>query len=406
MGLKWLKQLRNIAFVGMLLGLSFVSVGLNAQRAQAAPFICTNQFFQVINGTLKVLNPADGTYVVVGSTGSTGSLITNAIGYNSVDNYIYGWQEVDPYGGGSQGLVRIEDDATTTPLGIPAGVPTPANYVAGDFDTSGHLYILRGGTNQLYKVNVSALTSSMITMSSIPPLNEIVYVDGLLYSVAGTTLYTIDPVSGVITTKTLAITPDPGNPGSVYGAGWASNTGQLYFSRNSDGVIVEISNYTGVSPVATPVLAGQTASGNDGASCILAQSAITPLQATSDTGTTKKNTPITGTIAGGLLSNDSGQQIAVTSYTQPAHGSVVINPDGSYAYTPATDYVGSDSFTYTITDEFGSTRTATVTLTITDDPLVGPTLPDTGQPQLFVVIASFVLLGVGLLTYRMHIRHN
>lgn len=404
MGLKWLKHLRNIARGGMLLGLSFVFVGLNAQSAQAAPFICTNQFFQVIDGTLKVLNPADGTYSAVGS-GYTGSFNTNGIGYNSVDNYIYGWQDVSVFGG-SLGLVRIEDDATTTPLGIPAGVPTPANYVAGDFDTSGYLYILRGGTNQLYKVNVSALTSSMITMSSIPPLNEIVYVDGLLYSVAGTTLYTIDPVSGVITTKALAITPDPGNPGSVYGAGWASNTDQLYFSRNSDGVIVEISNYTGVSPVATPVLAGQTASGNDGASCILAQSAITPLQASNDAGTTKKNTPITGTVAEGLLNNDNGQQITVTGYTQPTHGSVVVNPDGSYTYTPAIDYVGSDSFTYTITDEFGSTRTATVTLTITDDPLVSPTLPDTGQPQLFVVIASFVLLGAGLLAYRLHIRHN
>ena len=55
------KQLRNIALGGMLLGLSFVFVGLNAQSAQAAPFICTNQFFQVIDGTLKMLNPADGT---------------------------------------------------------------------------------------------------------------------------------------------------------------------------------------------------------------------------------------------------------------------------------------------------------------------------------------------------------
>ena len=338
MGFKILKQLRNIALGGMLLGLSFVFVCLNAQSAQAAPFICTNQFFQVIDGTLKMLNPADGTYSAVGS-GYTGSFNTNGIGYNSVDNYIYGWQDVSVFGG-SLGLVRIEDDATTTPLGIPVGVPTPANYVAGDFDTSGYLYILRGGTNQLYKVNVSALTSSMITMSSIPPLNEIVYVDGLLYSVAGTTLYTIDPVSGVITTKALAITPDPGNPGSVYGAGWASNTDQLYFSRNSDGVIVEISNYTGVSPVATPVLAGQTASGNDGASCILAQSAITPLQASNDAGTTKKNTPITGTVAEGLLNNDNGQQITVTGYTQPTHGSVVVNPDGSYTYTPAIDYVG------------------------------------------------------------------
>jgi len=48
----------------------------------------------------------------------------------------------------------------------------------------------------------------------------------------------------------------------------------------------------------------------------------------------------------------------------PAHGAVTINPDGSYSYTPAADYNGSDSFTYKVDDGHGGTATATVALTI------------------------------------------
>ncbi|MBK8386163.1 MAG: cadherin-like domain-containing protein [Candidatus Accumulibacter sp.] len=31
----------------------------------------------------------------------------------------------------------------------------------------------------------------------------------------------------------------------------------------------------------------------------------------------------------------------------PSHGSVVVNADGSFTYTPDADYHGPDSFTYT-----------------------------------------------------------
>lgn len=68
-----------------------------------------------------------------------------------------------------------------------------------------------------------------------------------------------------------------------------------------------------------------------------------------------------------VLSNDidvDGDVLTVTSVTQPAYGTVVINSDGTVKYTPTADYVGNDSFTYTIVDEHGATDTATVTLTV------------------------------------------
>jgi len=68
-----------------------------------------------------------------------------------------------------------------------------------------------------------------------------------------------------------------------------------------------------------------------------------------------------------VLPNDSdpdGDPLTVTVFTQPEHGTVVRNPDGSFTYTPDADYIGDDSFTYTITDGKGGYDTATVTLNV------------------------------------------
>src|SRR4051794_4701610 len=49
--------------------------------------------------------------------------------------------------------------------------------------------------------------------------------------------------------------------------------------------------------------------------------------------------------------NESSQTLTITSVTQPAHGTVAItNAGADLTYTPAADYNGPDSFTYTATD--------------------------------------------------------
>jgi hypothetical protein len=59
----------------------------------------------------------------------------------------------------------------------------------------------------------------------------------------------------------------------------------------------------------------------------------------------------------GLFRNDSGDRITLTTHTSPAHGSLSLNPDGSFRYTPATGFTGTDSFTYTVTDAVARYRT-------------------------------------------------
>jgi hypothetical protein len=55
--------------------------------------------------------------------------------------------------------------------------------------------------------------------------------------------------------------------------------------------------------------------------------------------------------APGVLGNDTAGSGATASLAgAPAHGTAVVNPDGSFTYSPADGYVGADSFTYTLRD--------------------------------------------------------
>ena len=49
--------------------------------------------------------------------------------------------------------------------------------------------------------------------------------------------------------------------------------------------------------------------------------------------------------------------------TSPAHGTAILNANGSVTYTPAPGFTGTDSFTYTVSDGL-LTATATVSMTV------------------------------------------
>ncbi len=67
-----------------------------------------------------------------------------------------------------------------------------------------------------------------------------------------------------------------------------------------------------------------------------------------------------------VLANDSdpdGDPLTIVEVSQPSNGEAVIGDD-VILYTPATDFVGSDSFTYTIDDGRGGQATATVSVEV------------------------------------------
>ncbi|GGK09086.1 hypothetical protein GCM10009304_39030 [Pseudomonas matsuisoli] len=73
-----------------------------------------------------------------------------------------------------------------------------------------------------------------------------------------------------------------------------------------------------------------------------------------------------GVLSATLTAQDvDGDSFAFSAETQPAHGTVVMLPNGSFVYTPSPNYNGPDSFTYRVTDTDGGTVTATVLLNVT-----------------------------------------
>ena len=126
---------------------------------------------------------------------------------------------------------------------------------------------------------------------------------------------------------------------------------------------------------------------------------VTPVNdapvATDDTRTTVEDTPLV--IAPNvLLANDTdveGSTLSITAATQGGHGSTSRAADGTITYTPAANYNGTDSFTYTVSD--GSlTDTATVTVTVTpvnDAPVAVNDSVSTAKNTALVIAPNMLL---------------
>jgi hypothetical protein len=70
--------------------------------------------------------------------------------------------------------------------------------------------------------------------------------------------------------------------------------------------------------------------------------------------------------APGVLENDDAGNIAgltATLLSAPSHGTVILNPNGGFTYTPDATFVGDDTFTYTVSGH-GPSDTATVVITL------------------------------------------
>lgn len=63
-------------------------------------------------------------------------------------------------------------------------------------------------------------------------------------------------------------------------------------------------------------------------------------------------------------SDADGDTLSINSFTQAAHGTITRNASNQLIYTPNTNYNGTDSFTYTISDGNGGITTQTVALTV------------------------------------------
>lgn len=107
-----------------------------------------------------------------------------------------------------------------------------------------------------------------------------------------------------------------------------------------------------------------------------------------------------------VLANDLGDIRELVDVSEPTSGSAQLNADGTITYTPADDFNGPVSFSYTIEDEAGSQSKATVSVTVdpvNDDPQGLPVI--SGSPEVDQTLTADVggitdADGLGQFTYQ------
>ena len=102
------------------------------------------------------------------------------------------------------------------------------------------------------------------------------------------------------------------------------------------------------------------------------------------------------TVAGpGVLANDNdpdGDPLAAVKFSDPAHGSVTLNTDGSFTYVSNADFLGIDQFQYYADDGTTSGNPAFVSITVTAE-----AAPVAGYDSYATAIGTSVTIGADAL---------
>lgn len=102
---------------------------------------------------------------------------------------------------------------------------------------------------------------------------------------------------------------------------------------------------------------------------------VTPVNDTpvaiDDVYTTHSNGDLTISATGVLLNDTDvdGDELSIDQYTLPTHGTLSMETDGSFVYTPDAGFSGTDSFTYIATDGIELSDSATVEINVEDGPV-------------------------------------
>ncbi len=250
------------------------------------------------------------------------------------------WSLVGANGGASHGTVTMNPDGSYT--------YTPAaNYNGTDVFTY-----------QLCDTDADCSTGTVtVTITSV---------DDTPSSANDTNTTTEDTqVSGNVSTNDTP-SGDGGNVWSLVGANGGAAHGTVTMNPDGSYTYTPAANYNG-----TDVFTYQLCDAD--ADCTTATVTITITavddtpSATNDTNTTTEDTQVSGNVSTNDTPSGDGGNVwsLVGANGGAAHGTVTMNPDGSYTYTPAANYNGTDVFTYQLCDADADCTTATVTITIT-----------------------------------------
>lgn len=217
-----------------------------------------------------------------------------------------------------------------------------------------------GADSFTYRVSDGTSESSLATVAiTVMPVNDAPMASGDSYTVNE------DAVLNISGPGVLANDSDPdGDPLSA-----VLVTGPLHgtLTLGADGsfVYTPSANYNG-----NDSFTYKASDGSQESQEVTVSIVVNPIPDAPVTGADLYSSGEDSTLSGNVLENDfdlEGRTLAAELVTGPTHGMLTLNSDGSFSYTSAANYFGSDSFTYIANN--GVEPSAPVTTTIHIDPI-------------------------------------
>ncbi len=170
--------------------------------------------------------------------------------------------------------------------------------------------------------------------------------------------------SGAEDSASIAVTPSSTDPDTGDTAAYAvvsnPSNGTVVFSGGAFNYVPN-ANFNGTDSFTYRVTDGSGATSVATASITVTAVNDAPVAANSSAAGVEDNA-VGGTVTG---TDTEGSSLTFAVATGPANGSVVLNANGSYVYTPVANFNGTDSFTFTANDGLATSAPRTVTITVT-----------------------------------------
>jgi hypothetical protein len=262
-----------------------------------------------------------------------------------------------PGGGTPSGTVQFKDNGTDlgTPQAVSGGVAT---LITGDLGEGSHSITAEySGDTDFQGATSSAINQDVGPSGGSPPIGM-----GESYNTNEDTPLIPDPGGGV-----LANDSDPdGDPITAVLVSPPQHSSNFSLNQNGSFSYQPSANYNGPDAFTYRVSANGQTSDVLTASITVVPVNDPPVATADDAGASLVGTTVTQN-APGVLGNDTdvdSPTLTAVLDQDVSHGTLTLNPDGSFSYTPEPGYTGPDSFQYHAFEGTASSNTVTVTFLV------------------------------------------
>ncbi|MDB5386724.1 MAG: outer rane adhesin like protein, partial [Planctomycetaceae bacterium] len=371
-----------------------VHVGVTNALPVVAPITLTTNTNTAVHGTLTATDAnGDPLTFSVGTTAATHGTVsvnpdgtftfTPTAGFTGVATFSY--RASDALGSSANATATINVGAGTnvapiaTAATISTAVGTAFNGTLAATDANGDTLTFAAGTTAAAHGTVTINPNGSFTYTpnagftgtdsfsftasdaSLTSANSLVTVHvGQTNSLPVVAPITLSTSTGTALHGTLTGTDANGDP-LTFSAGTATATnGTVVINPDGTFVFTPTAGFTGVGTFSFKANDGIGSSGDATATVNITPSvSVTPIGLT-QTISTAVNTTFSGTLHATGTSGDTLTFAAGT--VAAAHGTVVIHPDGTFTYTPAAGFTGTDSFSFKASD--GALTSANTLVTV------------------------------------------